>query len=202
MPERQDQQPGDRRHSPPPTRLPPGARRGGNGEPDDVLEEVAEQLGFRDRLRRNPALRLAYRAGVGVAGGLVLAVGVVAIPYPGPGWLIVFAGLAILATEFRWAARVLGRARSRYDAWTGWLRRQRLATRLLVAGATGVVVLGTLWLLNVFGLVAGLLRLDLPWLGTPISSLRGWSCMFLLPAGNGGRGSALIPVGTTEHSGD
>lgn len=52
---------------------------------------------------------------------LVLVVGVIAIPYPGPGWLIVFAGLAILATEFDWARRVLRYARGKYDAWTAWL---------------------------------------------------------------------------------
>ncbi|MFB9429649.1 TIGR02611 family protein [Streptoalloteichus tenebrarius] len=172
MPERQGQQPDDVRHSPREIPPPTATERDETDGSGDVLDEVADQLGFRDRLRRDPTLRLVYRAGVGVVGGLVLAVGVVAIPYPGPGWLIVFAGLAILATEFRWAARVLRHARARYDAWTGWLRRQHVLTRFLVTGATGVVVMGTLWLLNVFGLVAGLLRVDLPWLATPISSFR------------------------------
>ena len=34
---------------------------------------------------------------------------------PGPGWAIVFVGLAILATEFDWARRLLAYARERYD---------------------------------------------------------------------------------------
>ena len=42
----------------------------------------------------------AYRIGVGIVGSLVVALGIVAIPLPGPGWLIVIAGLFVLATEF------------------------------------------------------------------------------------------------------
>jgi uncharacterized protein (TIGR02611 family) len=48
---------------------------------------------------------------VGVVGGLVTLLGVVALIAPGPGWLIIFTGLGILATEFAWAARALTKAR-------------------------------------------------------------------------------------------
>ena len=48
---------------------------------------------------------------VGVVGGLITILGVVALIAPGPGWLIIFAGLGILGTEFAWAARVLTSAR-------------------------------------------------------------------------------------------
>ena len=48
---------------------------------------------------------------VGVVGCVVTIVGVVALIAPGPGWLIIFTGLGILATEFAWAARVLTRAK-------------------------------------------------------------------------------------------
>lgn len=56
----------------------------------------------------NPGLK---RVLVGVVGGLVTLVGVVALIAPGPGWLIIFTGLGILATEFAWAARALTKAR-------------------------------------------------------------------------------------------
>jgi uncharacterized protein (TIGR02611 family) len=78
------------------------------------------------------------------------------IPYPGPGWLVVFGGLAILATEFHWARRALHFARGKYDAWTDWLGRQPLFVRLAVLALTGLVVLATLYLLNAFYLVASL----------------------------------------------
>ena len=38
-------------------------------------------------------------------------IGVVALIAPGPGWLIIFAGLGILGTEFAWAARALKTAK-------------------------------------------------------------------------------------------
>lgn len=98
----------------------------------------------------------------------MLVVGIIAIPYPGPGWLIVFAGLAILASEFTWAQRVLHYARGKYDAWTHWLGRQPLLVRLAVLGLTGLVVLTTLWLMNALYLVAGWVGLgSWTWLQSP-----------------------------------
>jgi uncharacterized protein (TIGR02611 family) len=111
---------------------------------------------------------MLYRVGVAVIGGLVLAIGIVLIPYPGPGWLVVFTGLAILATEFRWARRVLSYARGRYNAWLRWLGRRHLLIRLAVYGLTCLIVLATLWLLDVFALVAGWFNINWPWLSSPI----------------------------------
>lgn len=48
---------------------------------------------------------------VGIIGGLVTLIGVVALVAPGPGWLIIFTGLGILATEFAWAAQALAHAK-------------------------------------------------------------------------------------------
>ena len=123
---------------------------------------------LRAKLDANPGLRALYRIGVAVVGGTVLAAGLVLIPYPGPGWLVVFAGLAILATEFVWARWLLGHVRSRYDAWTRWLGRQAWPVKLLVLAATAAAVLLTLWLLDMFGLVAGWIGVDWTWLQSPL----------------------------------
>jgi len=48
---------------------------------------------------------------VTIAGVLVVLIGIVLIPLPGPGWAIVFGGLAILATEYVWAQRLLSYAK-------------------------------------------------------------------------------------------
>jgi uncharacterized protein (TIGR02611 family) len=110
-----------------------------------------------------------WRIGVGVLGTLVLAGGIVAIPYPGPGWAIVFVGLAILASEFAWAKTVLRFAKGKYDAWTAWLGRQNLLVKVLVLAATAAIVVATLWLLNAFWLVAGWVGLrEWTWLQSPI----------------------------------
>lgn len=111
--------------------------------------------------------RHGKRALVGIGGGVVLVAGVIMIPYPGPGWLVVFAGLALLATEFEFAANVLEYARKRYDQWVDWLGRQHWIIRLCVLSATGIVVLVTLWLVNAFGLIAAFFNLPVEWLTSP-----------------------------------
>jgi tellurite resistance protein TerC len=59
----------------------------------------------------NGALRQARRLIVLVVGGSVLAAGVAMIVLPGPAFVVIPAGLAILATEFVWARRLLDRVK-------------------------------------------------------------------------------------------
>ena len=44
-----------------------------------------------------------------VVGFLLLPIGVVMLPLPGPGWLVIFLALAILAGEFVWARNLMDR---------------------------------------------------------------------------------------------
>jgi uncharacterized protein (TIGR02611 family) len=44
-----------------------------------------------------------------VAGFALLALGVALLVLPGPGWLTIFAGLALLSVEFVWARSLLDR---------------------------------------------------------------------------------------------
>ena len=57
--------------------------------------------------------RQSFRLSVAAAGFAVLAVGLVMLLTPGPGLLVIIAGLAILAHEFAWAGRALEKARTR-----------------------------------------------------------------------------------------
>jgi uncharacterized protein (TIGR02611 family) len=123
---------------------------------------------WRDTVRDRPAADFAYRIVVGVVGLAVLGVGILAIPYPGPGWAIVFIGLAILATEFEWAHRLLRFTRARYDRVMAWFKRQGLWVQAVGVALTAAVVLGTLWLLGALGWAAGLVGLERSWLKSPI----------------------------------
>ena len=123
---------------------------------------------WRDRLRERPTVDLAYRIGVGVVGLAVLGVGILAIPYPGPGWAIVFVGLAILATEFEWAQRLLKYVRKRYDAAMEWFRRQGLWVQVLGAVFTAAIVIGTLWLFGVIDFAGELVGIEHTWMDSPI----------------------------------
>ena len=102
---------------------------------------------WRARIKRNPVTRRAYRLAVGVLGAAIIVVGVVLLPAPGPGWLIIFAGLAVLASEFEWAQRLLDFARRKVHQWTEWTKRQNVFVRALVVLAIVAVVLAVFWLL-------------------------------------------------------
>jgi uncharacterized protein (TIGR02611 family) len=56
-----------------------------------------------------------------VAGFGLLAAGVAMLALPGPGWLTIAAGLAILAREFEWARRLLNRVKAIANRITGAL---------------------------------------------------------------------------------
>jgi len=61
-------------------------------------------------------LRNSVRASVSALGFSVLAVGLVLLVTPGPGLVVVIAGLAILATQFAWAERALDVAKAKAAA--------------------------------------------------------------------------------------
>jgi uncharacterized protein (TIGR02611 family) len=66
------------------------------------------------------------RIAVSVAGFALVALGLVMLVLPGPGILVVIAGLAVLATEYVWAQRALNYAKERAsDAKDRLLRRKR-----------------------------------------------------------------------------
>lgn len=55
--------------------------------------------------------RSGKRIAVALGGFGLIILGLILVPLPGPGWAIVFAGIALLATEFVWAERLLGFAK-------------------------------------------------------------------------------------------
>ncbi len=109
----------------------------------------------------------ARKVGITIGGGTLLVLGILAIPYPGPGWLIVFAALGILAQEYPWAKRILKFARLQYDHWNAWVKRQNWVVRSLTFIATAAVVVLTLWLINAYGLIAGWVGIDWPIVTSP-----------------------------------
>jgi uncharacterized protein (TIGR02611 family) len=104
-------------------------------------------LCLRDRIRSTPASRQIYRLTVGLIGLAVTVGGLLLVPLPGPGWLIVFVGLAILASEFTWAQHLLEFGRVQLRGWTLWLKRQQLWVRALVGVITGAFVAGALYVI-------------------------------------------------------
>ena len=96
--------------------------------------------GVLDKIRANPTGRLALKITIAALGAIVVAVGIVAIPLPGPGWAIVIAGLAIWAIEFAWAKHLLEFTKKHVLSWTHWIGRQSWPVKGLVGLATFLFV--------------------------------------------------------------
>jgi uncharacterized protein (TIGR02611 family) len=73
------------------------------------------------KMRR--VLNLSRKVGVAAAGGGLLVVGVALIFLPGPAIIVIPLGLALLATEFRWAGRLLRYLKERAARAAQWARR-------------------------------------------------------------------------------
>lgn len=72
-----------------------------------------------------PNLKFLKRIVVAIVGFTVLLVGIATIILPGPAFIIIPLGLAILATEFVWAQRLLTKAKAYFEK-----QRQRVANKM------------------------------------------------------------------------
>jgi uncharacterized protein (TIGR02611 family) len=92
-------------------------------------ERAEKPLGSRAPrfVKARRSLHLSWQAGVFLVGLAVVVTGVILLPLPGPGWVIIFGGMAIWATEFVWAQLVMRWTRRKLRAFTAWARRRRAA---------------------------------------------------------------------------
>lgn len=67
------------------------------------------------------AWRRARRVVVSVVGGSIVLLGLALLFLPGPACVVIPAGLAVLATEFVWARRLLRKVRHQGEHWGGKL---------------------------------------------------------------------------------
>ncbi len=100
---------------------------------------------WRRRIRENPSSRRVYRMVVGALGVVVGGVGLILVPLPGPGWLMVFVGLAILASEFHWAQRLHYWGQGKWRSWQAWIRTAPAWIRLAVGAGTVVMLVAIFW---------------------------------------------------------
>lgn len=100
----------------------------------------------RNRVYALPGGRTIVKVGIAVLGGLVVVVGLVLVPLPGPGWAIVFGGLAIWAIEFAWAARMLGWVRRQVRNFTRMMLKLHWTLRATFSFAVIAVPLSIAWL--------------------------------------------------------
>ncbi|UYQ61124.1 TIGR02611 family protein [Streptomyces peucetius] len=81
----------------------------GTAEPVPEAAKEEPELGSRAPhfIKRSKPLHVSWQVGVFIVGLAVVAAGVSMLVLPGPGWVVIFGGMAIWATEFVWAQLVL-----------------------------------------------------------------------------------------------
>lgn len=110
---------------------------------------------------------ITKKLAIAIIGLMVVFAGLIMVPYPGPGWLVVFAGLAILATEFRFAHNILEFGKEKYQIWQNWVSSQGILIQIVIWTIMGIIIVLTIWLLNGYGVIARILNLNIPWLISP-----------------------------------
>ncbi|MFE2162408.1 TIGR02611 family protein [Streptomyces lydicus] len=115
-----------------------------------VVEEEAvppeQPLGSRAPhfVKRSRPLHLSWQVGVFVVGLAVVVGGVIMLPLPGPGWLVIFAGMAIWATEFVWAQLVLRWAKRKVTEATRKALDPKVRRRNIILITAGLVIIAAL----------------------------------------------------------
>jgi uncharacterized protein (TIGR02611 family) len=98
-----------------------------------------------------PGGRHVWKIGVAAVGLVVVVAGIVMLVTPGPGWLVIFLGFAIWATEFAWANSVATFVRRNVTRCASWIRRQPrwllVALGSVCLAAVAVAIVGLLVLL-------------------------------------------------------
>ena len=109
---------------------------------------------LRAAARNHPPLDLTWRVGVLIAGVLTVVAGAALLVLPGPGALIIFIGLGVLATEFDWAQRILHQARDRAHAARQRAKDPRSRRRMITVTILMLLVAGVAgwWYVETFGL--------------------------------------------------
>ncbi|EST20284.1 hypothetical protein M877_34395 [Streptomyces niveus NCIMB 11891] len=87
---------------------------------------------------------MSWQVGVFVVGLAVVGVGVVMLPLPGPGWLVIFGGMAIWATEFVWAQLVLRWTRRKVTEAAQKALEPEVRRRNIILTSVGLAIMAVL----------------------------------------------------------
>jgi putative transmembrane protein PGPGW len=99
-----------------------------------------DRWAWRRRIRAKPHQLRVYRAIVATIGLLLVLLGLATGWLPGPGGIpLVLAGLAVWASEFHWAHRLMLRLKHALHVFRGWSRRKKAGFWLLFLAACGLL---------------------------------------------------------------
>ncbi|MFI6723788.1 TIGR02611 family protein [Streptomyces sp. R-74717] len=120
---------------------------------ESVTGNVTEGVTKEDRelgsrapgfIKASRTLHLSWQVGVFVVGFAVVVAGVIMLPLPGPGWLVIFGGMAIWATEFVWAQLVLRWTRRKVTEAAQRALDPKVRRRNIILTVIGLVIIAVL----------------------------------------------------------
>ncbi|MFJ4970487.1 TIGR02611 family protein [Streptomyces sp. NPDC088755] len=131
----------------------PGSATGGT-------TKVERELGSRAPgfIKASKPLHLSWQVGVFVVGLGVVVAGVLMLVLPGPGWLVIFGGMAIWATEFVWAQLVLRWTKRKVTEAAQRALDPKVRRRNIILTTAGLVIMAVL-----VGIYVWKFGLALPW---------------------------------------
>lgn len=77
---------------------------------------------------------------IALLGATLVIIGIALLVLPGPGFIVIIAGLVVLSTEFEWANRYLHKARTHLDATKTRLGAQKVLPHKMHKAVIGVVL--------------------------------------------------------------
>jgi len=123
-------------------------------------------------IRQYPHVNAAYRVTVAVIGTAMILAGIVMVPLPTPGfgWVMIFAGLGVLSTEFAWAHRITHWLRKWLHILTTWYGRRSWPAKVGLIVVVTVLILVILWLAGILGTSGDWVGYHRDWLHGPFRS--------------------------------
>ncbi|MEU5655872.1 TIGR02611 family protein [Streptomyces sp. NPDC047737] len=124
-------------------------------------EQTAErELGSRAPryIQASRVLHLSWQVGIFVVGLAVVGAGIVMLPLPGPGWLVIFGGMAIWATEFVWAQLVLRWTRRKVTEAAQRALDPKVRRRNIILTTLGLLIVAVL-----VGIYVWKFGIEMPW---------------------------------------
>ncbi|MCX4678496.1 TIGR02611 family protein [Streptomyces sp. NBC_01433] len=122
--------------------------------------KVERELGSRAPgfIKSSRTLHLSWQVGVFIVGLAVVVAGIIMLPLPGPGWLVIFGGMAIWATEFVWAQLVLRWTRRKVTEAAQRALDPKVRRRNIILTSVGLVIIAVL-----VGIYVWKFGITMPW---------------------------------------
>ena len=129
---------------------------------DEKADGAPEGQGLGSRapefVKSRRLLHLSWQVLIFVIGLAVVVAGIIMLPLPGPGWVVIFGGMAIWATEFVWAQLVLRWTKRKVTEAAQRALDPRVRRRNIILTSIGLVLIAA-----ILGVYLWKFGFEMPW---------------------------------------